>query len=165
MLKRLYCLEEYIAGALVFVIVGSISLQVFCRYLLNSPLSWPEEVAKLAFVWAIFLGATLGVKRRAHISVDALVDLFPIRVRLATRVLVYAMVIGILVILAAKGIDMVRMASTSVLPAINIRVSYLYLPVPVCSVLMILDFFRLLQHAVICFRKGIPEQATEQVVG
>jgi hypothetical protein len=35
-------------------------VQVFFRYVLNNSLPWPEEVARLGFVWVVFLGMALG---------------------------------------------------------------------------------------------------------
>src|SRR5690606_15547545 len=37
----------------------AILLQVFCRYVLNAPFSWPEEFAVLLFGWMILLGAAV----------------------------------------------------------------------------------------------------------
>jgi TRAP-type C4-dicarboxylate transport system permease small subunit len=45
-------------------------LQVFFRYVLNSPLFASEEIARLLGVWLTFLGSALAVRYREHISVD-----------------------------------------------------------------------------------------------
>lgn len=132
-------LEEAVTGIACFVIVATISLQVFCRYVINSPLSWPEEVAKLSFVWGSFFGATVGVRRKAHIAIEALVLAVPERVRRAFGVMVQLSVLAVLAVLCWSGTQMVLMASTSILPAINISVAYLYLPVPLCAALMMVD--------------------------
>lgn len=144
-MRVLHRLEELITGAACFVIVAAISLQVFCRYVFNSPLSWPEELAKLAFVWGAFFGATVGVRRKAHIAIEALLLVVPTRVRLAFGLLVQVGVLAVLAVLVWSGAQMVRMASTSILPAINVPVAYLYLPVPLCALLMMLDFGDLLR--------------------
>ena len=136
----LYRLEECVTGAACFVIVVAISLQVFCRYVLNHPLSWPEEVAKLAFVWGSFFGATVGVRRRAHIAIEALVLVLPERIRRTFGVFVQLGVLTVLAVLCWSGVQMVRMASASILPAINVPAAYLYLPVPLCAALMMLEF-------------------------
>ncbi|RPI09815.1 MAG: TRAP transporter small permease [Zetaproteobacteria bacterium] len=136
----LYRLEEVVTGVACFVIVSTISLQVFCRYGLNHPLSWPEEVAKLAFVWGSFFGATVGVRRRAHIAIEAMVLVLSERTRRAFGVLVKVGVLTVLAVLCVSGVQMVQMASASILPAINVSAAYLYLPVPICAALMMLHF-------------------------
>ena len=46
--------------------------QVFFRYALNASLSWPEELARWAFVWMVFVGMAIGVHRNSHIAIDLL---------------------------------------------------------------------------------------------
>lgn len=52
--------------ALVFLLI---LIQVFFRYVLNSPLNWSEELARFFFIWLIFCSATFVMARRRHISV------------------------------------------------------------------------------------------------
>jgi TRAP-type C4-dicarboxylate transport system permease small subunit len=44
------------------------------RYLLATGFPEGEEIARLCFVWLIFLGAVLAVRERAHVGVDMLVQ-------------------------------------------------------------------------------------------
>lgn len=53
----------------IFMIIVSF-LQVFFRYVLNRPLFASEEIARLFAVWLTFLGATMAIRYREHISVD-----------------------------------------------------------------------------------------------
>ena len=59
-----------VAAALLTATVLIALLQVFCRYVLNDSLSWPEEMAKFAFVWFVFLGAAMVTRRSRHIVID-----------------------------------------------------------------------------------------------
>ena len=47
------------------------------RYLLNAGLASSDEIARLAFVWLVFIGAVIGVRERAHIGMDLLVQSLP----------------------------------------------------------------------------------------
>ena len=49
------------------VIVG---WEVFSRYVLSSSRLWAEEAARLAFVWSLFLGASIGFRHGEHLTVD-----------------------------------------------------------------------------------------------
>lgn len=51
--------------------------QVFFRYALSNSLDWAEEVARLAFVWAIFLAIPHGIRRGIHVGIDVVVLLLP----------------------------------------------------------------------------------------
>ena len=59
------------------VMVISILLQVFFRYVMNAPLYWSEEIARYAFVWLVFIGAAIASKRGSHIGVDYVVMHLP----------------------------------------------------------------------------------------
>jgi TRAP-type C4-dicarboxylate transport system permease small subunit len=45
---------------------------IFCRYVLNAPLVWSEEIALDLFIWVIFLGSSLAIRKRSHLVVDPL---------------------------------------------------------------------------------------------
>lgn len=47
--------------------------QVIFRYVFSSAIDWAEEVARLAFVWAMFLAIPHGIRRAVHVGIDALV--------------------------------------------------------------------------------------------
>lgn len=54
------------------VMVVLVALQVVLRYALNTSLGWTDETSRLAFVWSIFLGVPLGVRRGSHIGIEFL---------------------------------------------------------------------------------------------
>jgi TRAP-type transport system small permease protein len=63
-------------GIVVFVMAAMailVSTQVFARYVLSSSIDWAEEVARLAFVWAMFLAIPHGIKVGIHVGIDILV--------------------------------------------------------------------------------------------
>lgn len=49
------------------------------RYLFNMGFASAEEIARLAFVWIVFLGAVVGVREHAHIGMDMAVRAMPRR--------------------------------------------------------------------------------------
>ncbi|HJW57757.1 MAG TPA: TRAP transporter small permease [Burkholderiaceae bacterium] len=50
---------------------------VVLRYAFDSGIAWSEELARLVFVWLIFLGAILASREHAHIGFDTLVTRLP----------------------------------------------------------------------------------------
>jgi TRAP-type transport system small permease protein len=68
------------AGILsVAVIAVIIPLQVFCRFVLNAPLIWPEDVGIGLMVWCGFIGSAVLYKRKEHVAVDYFRNRFPRR--------------------------------------------------------------------------------------
>ncbi|MFR3118365.1 MAG: TRAP transporter small permease [[Clostridium] symbiosum] len=52
-------------------------VQVFFRYVLNSPLIWSEECARYMFVWTVMLGLGYNVRTKNNISVSLLTSRLP----------------------------------------------------------------------------------------
>lgn len=63
-----------VAAAALTAMTGVILLQVFLRYVVNSPTSWSEEFATLCFVWCVMLVIPLGLRHQEHISMEFLVN-------------------------------------------------------------------------------------------
>jgi TRAP-type C4-dicarboxylate transport system permease small subunit len=120
----------------------AILLQVFCRYVLNAPLTWPEEFAVLTFGWMIFLGAALVQGADSHISIDTL------RRRAGTRVgraldLFRQLAIGIAAaVLIWQGVGLALRTVRLSYPAMGISRAFLYGAVPVCFALLLVNVAR-----------------------
>ena len=61
--------EEWVAAVLMTLVVGLLGVQVFMRFVLDRSPSWLEEVARFAFVWAIYFGFVIAVEKGRHIRV------------------------------------------------------------------------------------------------
>jgi len=44
--------------------------QVFCRYFLEMPLAWSEEVSRYMFIVVTYLGATIAIAEKSHIEIN-----------------------------------------------------------------------------------------------
>lgn len=63
----------YVAmGACLIGTVVSVSVQVVGRYLLRDIPIWTEETARYTTIWVGMLAMPLGIRRQAHITIDAL---------------------------------------------------------------------------------------------
>jgi len=171
MLRCVHRLEDAVTGICVAVFVTALTIQVFFRYIFNNPLPWPEEVAKFSFVWCCFFGAAAGTHRKAHIAIEVLVAKFPVRWRQAMSAGVHLCILAVLAVLVKSGLDLVQLSSTSKLPAINVPLAYLVLPLPVSAALMMLDFGKFFVENVQTWRDpslagagdaGIPFPRSEQ---
>jgi len=120
---------EAVCIVLLTIAVSATLTQVFFRYVLNASLSWPEELARWAFVWLVFLGMAIGVHRGSHIAIDLLARFLP-KGWLPYRALtINAVLAATSVVLVVHGADMVG-RSTYVSPALGLPFTYLYLAVP-----------------------------------
>jgi TRAP-type C4-dicarboxylate transport system permease small subunit len=53
---------------MVFVIL----LQVFCRYILNNALPWPDEAARFLMLWLTSLMAPIALRQSGFVAIDTL---------------------------------------------------------------------------------------------
>jgi TRAP-type C4-dicarboxylate transport system permease small subunit len=106
--------------------------QVFCRYVLSAPLSWPEEFTVLLFAWLIFLGSAYVQRTDSHLSIDSLR-------RAASPRLAFALDAFRLIVIAAcgavliwQGIALTLRTLPLLYPAMGVSRALLYASVPVC---------------------------------
>jgi len=121
---------------LMVVMTVTVSLQIIFRYVFNIPLDWSEEVARFSFVWVSFFGASALMRVREHINVAVFLDRFPPRLRayavllanLCALVCVYFFLVG--------GIALAYHEWRQLAPATEIKMGWVYLAIPIASVLM-----------------------------
>lgn len=77
---RRYGIEDWLALAVFWGIVGLVFLQFFTRYALNNSVAWTEEIAVTALVVLVFLGAAMCIRLSRHIQVDVLYHYVPAQV-------------------------------------------------------------------------------------
>jgi len=66
--------ERYLLLPLYTMIVVTISIEVVRRSLLSYSSIWAEEVARYAFIYVAWIGASLAIKERAHIRIDLILS-------------------------------------------------------------------------------------------
>jgi len=109
MIRRVYAhLEEWLSVVLVSALCAIVTLQVFCRLILRTPLSWTEEASTIVFVWMTMIGASLALKRGEHFAVELLHRRLPPGLRRAAGVLVGLSLIAFSLLLLYEGVLMGR---------------------------------------------------------
>ncbi len=73
--------SKYLIVAILTAMVAFTCFQVFCRYVFNSALSWPEEMNIFFMAWLTFVGSSIALKQSAHIGVDLFINFLPAKVR------------------------------------------------------------------------------------
>lgn len=69
-LPRLELLVEWLMALALVVMLVLVFGNVVLRYGFGSGIAWTEELSRLMFVWLIFLGAILALRRHAHLGVE-----------------------------------------------------------------------------------------------
>jgi len=71
---RLIWVLEKIVTIMITATVVIILLQVFMRYVVSSPLSWTEQVARYLFIWMMMLGIPIMFHRKMYMAFDLVFD-------------------------------------------------------------------------------------------
>ena len=61
-------------ATMLVMVFGNVVLRIF----FNTGIDLSEEIPRFAFVWMTFLGAVVGMRKRAHLGVDVIVKLLPL---------------------------------------------------------------------------------------
>jgi len=73
--------ERWLLLPLYALIVILIFSEVFRRFVLSYSSIWAEEVARYAFIYVSWIGASAAIRERAHIRIDVILQFLPERVR------------------------------------------------------------------------------------
>lgn len=71
--------ERYLLLVFYTLVVAVIGVEVIRRFVLSFSSIWGEEIARFAFIYLTWIGASLGVKNRSHIRIDVIYSWVPER--------------------------------------------------------------------------------------
>jgi TRAP-type C4-dicarboxylate transport system permease small subunit len=131
-------LVDWVCLGLMLVLVVDVFLGVWSRYVLQATFQWYDEVARLCFVWMVFLGAASAVRRGAHFRLHLLIDRLGPRLRRATDLVVGLLVVAFGGVLVAGGLAMWPVARRQVSDSLELSMVWFYAALPVGGALMIL---------------------------
>lgn len=122
---------EWICIALVAVITVDLFLGVFSRYVLGSTFVWYDEVARACFMWLVFLGAAVAVRKGAHFSLHLLVDMMPPRLKSAVLLVAPLTIVVFSVTLVSLGWDLMLHGASQSTAVMGMPMSWVYASMPV----------------------------------
>jgi len=150
--------EEAIACVCLSVVAICVFTQVVARYGFDTALHWTEEVAAIAMVWGVYMGASLCVRERFHIRIMAGVVALPVALGRAITVVADLIWLVFNVIMIRVGIDylVVLWQHPAIMPALRINQLYPHSIVVIGYVLMTLRLIQLYYRWVRDGGRGIP---------
>ena len=138
-MERLYLICIAISGAALVAITLIIPLGVFMRYVMNSPLSWPEPASVIMMVVFSFLGGAAVYRANVHIAVEALLNAVRPPVRQAMLHSVNLCMAAIALFMLGYGIQLcitTRYSTIAEFPWLS--VAFAYMPIPIAGLLTLL---------------------------
>jgi len=134
-LKKINNVIEYVLLKFLIIIMSiliiSTFLQVFSRYVLKNPFVWTTEVSTFVFIWMVFMGASVGVKRCDHFVVEIIYNITPQRAHKYILIFSHLCILSVSLILLISGYKFSLMGLSNVSSTLRISMFYMY-----CSVFL-----------------------------
>ena len=127
--KKISTIFCYILLVSVTSIAG---LAVFCRYILNNPIYWSEEISRYILIWLTMVAASIAIKERSHIRLTAFVGRLPNVVSIIIEIVILLIIIGVIIIVTKYSwIMVVKNSARTYSPSIAISMLWPHTALPV----------------------------------
>lgn len=128
---------EVICVALLLLLVGVVTLQIFSR-VLNLSIIWTEELARYALVYITFLGAALAYYKGEGLKITTLTEKFPKKLRIANEYLMGILTILVNIFVAYISISLINSLWDNPTPSLRWSKGMVTLILPVGFALILL---------------------------
>ncbi len=153
-MRRLeWLLDSALVIVFIFMIIISF-LQVFFRYVLNSPLFASEEIARLFGVWLTFLGSALAVRYREHVSVDIVQIRVSAKLRKIFNLLSDVFLFIFHVFLVIEGTKLSYMFRKFESHALRFSMSFFFAAVPITAFFILIFLTVSIREDILAIRKS-----------
>ena len=105
-----------------------VNLSVFFRYVLNSPLSWSNELARYLLVFTVVFAAAIALRHDLFVNVQAVRDLLPERAGRAIFITARVLIGSFLVVCVFSPEAMIERAirTETISPAMSVPMALVY---------------------------------------
>ena len=135
--------EEVLCTFFLSVVFVSVITQVILRFGFSSAAVWAEETAVYGLIFATYLGASLGIKRREHVRITFIVLSFPKKLKVVSIVLADILWLSFLALMIVQTIVYTQLLFevSYVLPGLKIELKWLQMFIPMIFALMLFRVF------------------------
>lgn len=159
------------------IMVAVILLQVFCRYVLNNALPWPDEAARFMMLWLTGLMAPVAFRHGGMVAITGVLELLPRQLVSAFSLLLLVTSLAVLVVgaqLGLKHVDSGWLFSSSSLKlplfligmkSVKIKLAWMYMSLLVGVWLMILVNIELILRSIVVALGGANRLRAVQMPG
>lgn len=140
---------EFLVCFAVVVEVVILSVGVFCRYVLDHPLVWSDELASIVFLWLSMLGSVVALLRNEHMRLTSAVGMLPSRLRPWASALALLAPALFLLLILGPSVEYAIGQWAMRTPALGLHGTFYAAAIPVGFFLMLMDcVFRLKDHKI-----------------
>ncbi len=116
--------------------------QVFSRYVLNTPSTSTDEIARFLFIWVGLMGAAYTLGKKRHLAIDLFVlklEHLPAKQAVLQLIinLVSIVFAGVIMIYGGGKLMLKTLETGQVSPALGVEMGLVYAAVPLCGLFML----------------------------
>lgn len=126
-----------------FTMVGAVFMQVVFRYALKMPLSWSEELARYAFMWTTFLGASVALRSNSLPNITMGLKLFPAKARPYLYLVTQALSLLFCYHFIVYGIEISYAVLPDTSPGLDFTMAWAYAALPAGGLFMLIHILYL----------------------
>jgi C4-dicarboxylate transporter DctQ subunit len=115
-----------------------VGAQILTRYVLNYSLFWSEELARYLFIYLVFIGSAIVLRRNGHIEVSFFVERLPAGVRRWFAIVSDLLILAFTVVVLVHGVRLAAMVWTVPTAAMLIPWTLVYLGIVLGMAAMVL---------------------------
>jgi len=142
--KLLYWLTAITAFFFFFMVIAGVG----SRYIFLTPIAWSIEVSRLLFIWSCFLAAALTYRKKSHISISFLTDKFSKKNQYFAEIIRQLLSIVFMLLIFSAALQTIESLWFSTLPVLQISQGWLYIPVVVTAMSIVLFTFEELVESI-----------------
>jgi TRAP-type C4-dicarboxylate transport system permease small subunit len=129
----------FIVIALAAIMVLTVLVGVFFRYVIRNSLGWTEELARYLMIWMALLSVSIGIKDKEHVGLQLLIRSIPIKYAKVVNLMVNGVVLFFLIILSYRGLTVAFRGSSQLSLGLGISMLWPLLSIPVAGLLAIIQ--------------------------
>lgn len=141
-LRRLERIDEDIVAVLLIILVAVVVLQIYSRFVLNDPVLWTLELAEGLFVWLVFVGGAVGVRRKSLQSIDVVLEMIPGRFQYLIRLCLSILMIAFVLVMIVHGWFLTNNSWAQTMPTTGLPRAAVFIAVPLSGLWMLISICR-----------------------
>ena len=162
MLKKVFAtleerFEEVICALCMGAMATCILTQIILRYVFSAASAWAEEVAVYGMVGAVYMGASMAIRDRAHIRIVLAINWLPRKLATMAVVLADLLWFGFMILLFYQSTIFMRLLhdTTYISPGLGLEQFWPSLIVPFALVLMMVRLIQVYYRWITKKQKGV----------
>lgn len=138
--EKLDTFLEKVLIVIMIIMVVNVLWQVFSRFIISSPSSFTEELARYSLIWISVLGAAYVAGKKMHLAIDLLPTKLKGRNQIIVEVIIELCILFFgLAVMVIGGYNLVYISFLlgQLSAAMQIPIGYVYLVIPISGLFMV----------------------------